>query len=297
MRFGLRAGPRPHWIASTTPKPKALIKKLDKGEIPNVIVTRATTFDNPHLPKHIRAALEETYGGQQLGAQELYARIIEQDENALFTRANIEQYRVKDIADVPDLKRITVGVDPSGGAGEQGIVVVGLHIQNEMIPQGPGLGAKLKSTKTGYVLDDRTVRLSPAEWGRRVVQAYLDWDADDVVVERNFGGDMAKATIVGAAEAMGVTISVKEVVASRGKRVRAEPVAALASRGQWRFVGTHPELEDQCCVWTPEADYSPDRLDAMVWPAWHMKIATAMQLVGASFPGQQMAQERIAPTQ
>lgn len=275
MRFGLRSGPRPHWIASTTPKPKPLIKKLVKNTPKNVVVTHATTHDNPHLEQHIRDALFEEYSGRDIGRQELEAAIMEQDEAALWRRGDIEQHRVK-AGEVPDLIRVTVGVDPSGGAGEQGIVVAGKYMMDEIV------NGRKQQRFEGYVLDDRTCRLAPAGWGRRAVQAALDWEADDIVVETNFGGDMASATIRDAALAMGISIPVKIVTASRGKRVRAEPVSALSVRGQWHHAGTFEELEDQLCTWSPEEKYSPDRLDAMVWTAWHNKIISLRNRAVAS---------------
>lgn len=265
MRFGLRTGPRPHWIASTTPKPRPLIKKLVKNTPYNVVVTHATTDDNPHLESHIREALEDEYGGLQIGRQELHAEIMEQDENALWRRDDLDRDRVNP-GDVPDLNRVTVGVDPSGGAGEQGIIVAGKHTFNEIT------NGKIRKRYAGYVLDDRTVCLSPAGWGRAAVKAAIDWDADDIVVEINFGGQMAVVTIRDAAEAMGIAIPVKEVRASRGKVVRAEPVSALSARGQWHHAGRFEPLEDQLCTWYDDLGYSPDRLDAMVWTAWHNKI-------------------------
>lgn len=283
MRFGLRSGPRPHWIASTTPKPKPLIKNLVKNTPKNVVVTHATTHDNPHLEQHIRDALFEEYAGRDIGRQELEAAIMEQDESALWRRNDLEQYRVRP-GDVPDLARITVGVDPSGGAGEQGIVVAGKHVMHEII------NGRKQQRFEGFVLDDRTCHLAPAGWGRRAVQAALDWEADDIVVETNFGGDMALATIRDAALAMGVTVPVKTVIASRGKRVRAEPVSALSVRGQWHHAGTFEELEDQLCTWSPEEKYSPDRLDAMVWTAWHNKVVSTRNRGTASMaPGGAMS--------
>ncbi|MFD8226943.1 terminase large subunit domain-containing protein [Streptomyces massasporeus] len=274
MRFGLRTGPRPHWIASTTPKPRALIKKLAAGEVQNVRLTRATTYDNPHLPEDIRQALEDAYGGTQIGRQELYADVIDADENALWTRATIDDHRVRP-DEVPALIRKSVGVDPSGGRGEQGIVVVG----KAMVPQpvdDPSRPLKQRMPLAhGYVLADRTCHLSPDGWGRRAVQAAVDYEADDICVEVNFGGDMAVHTIRAAADAMGINIPIRTVRATRGKKVRAEPVSALSEQGRWHMAGEFPELEDQMCTWYDELDWSPDRLDAMVWPAWHQRIVKA----------------------
>jgi len=144
----------------------------------------------------------------------------------------------------------------------------------------------------GYTLADRTVHMSPEGWGRAAVKAAIEFDADDIVVETNFGGEMAVAVIRGATDALGVNVPIRIVTASRGKKVRAEPVAALAERGRWHHAGVFPELEDQLCTWTDEAGYSPDRMDAMVWPAWHMRaVGTVLRSVG-TFSGQ-MAAHRI----
>jgi phage terminase large subunit-like protein len=280
MRFGLRIGPHPRWIGSTTPKPRPLIKKLSKGEFRDVVLTHATTDDNPHLPQHIRDALEEAYSGTALGSQELLGRLVEQDENALWTRELIELNRLKES---PELKKIEVGVDPSGGAGEQGIVVVGYNLVPDL----------KKLLKHGYTLDDRTVHLHPEGWGRAAVQAAVDWDADAIVVEINFGGDMAVSTIITAEEQMGIHIPVKTVRASRGKVPRAQPVASMQVQGRWHNVGNFPELEDQQCTWTLDADYSPDRIDAMVWPAWHMKLVSTILKTVGSFGGSEMARRKI----
>jgi phage terminase large subunit-like protein len=278
MRFGLRSGPRPHWIASTTPKPRPLVKKLVKETPHNVVVTTATTDDNPHLESEVRSELFDSYGGLQIGRQELYAEILDEDANALWRRKNIDDHRIKPEA-MPSFRKVSVGVDPSGGAGEQGIIVVGKAVTDVIVD------GTLKVRSEGYVLDDRTVQESPDGWGRATVRAAVDWEADDIVVEVNFGGDMAVATIAGAAEKMGINIPIRQTRASRGKRVRAEPVAALSERGLWHHVGYFELLEDQLVTWTEDLKFSPDRLDAMVWPAWHQRLVSARLRGEAKFGG------------
>lgn len=269
MRFGLRAGPRPHWVASTTPKPRPLIKKLATGGVANVVKTHASMYDNPHLQMDIRQALEEEYANTDLGRQELHAEILDEDSNALWQRAWLNASRLS-ADNLPKLDRVTIGVDPSGGAGEQGIIAVGkAMLETTQTIQGRERPLRLAH---GLVLGDRTCHLKPEGWGRRAVEAAIEFEADDIAVEINFGGDMAVSTIRAAADAMGVNIPVKVVRASRGKAVRAQPVSALTQQGRWHMVGVWPELEDQLCTWYPELDWSPDRLDAMVWPAWHNRI-------------------------
>jgi len=275
MRFGLRSGPRPHWVASTTPKPRPLIKKLATGGVRSVVLTKASMYDNPHLPEHIRDALLEEYEGTDLGRQELMAEILDEDSNALWTREWLSRSRLS-VTDLERIKlsRITVGVDPSGGAGEQGIVVVGKAMQDHVRTRT--VQGEERETRTslahGYVLGDRTVHLKPEGWGRAAVLAAKEFDADDIAVEINFGGEMAVSTIRAAADAEGMNIPIRIVRATRGKVVRAQPVSALTAQNRWHMVGTHQALEDQLCTWYPELDWSPDRLDAMVWPAWHNRI-------------------------
>lgn len=300
MRFGLRVGPRPHWIASTTPKPKPLIKKLTKGDIPNVVLTTASTFDNPHLEQHIRDALEETYGGTQLGQQELLGLVMDQDENALWTRAMLDASRVRP-DDVPPMARIAVGVDPSGGAGEQGIVVVGKSglinpplrlVTDDSTPPGPS-----RPQHHGYVLADLSCNLPPDQWGRRAVQAAIDWNADEILAETNYGGAMCVATLRTAADTLGVNIPIRTVTATRGKAVRAQPVAALTAQGRWHMAGVFPALEEQLVTWYPEIGWSPDRLDAMVWSAWHLKLvrttAAGQGSLGSALAGKQIGLGRV----
>jgi predicted phage terminase large subunit-like protein len=143
-------------------------------------------------------------------------------------------------------------VDPSGGSDpendEQGIIVGGKGVDGH-----------------GYVVADRSCRLSPDGWGRRAVQAYIDFRADAIVVERNFGGDMAEAVIKSAARAMGVVVKIIMVTASRGKAIRAQPVAALYEQQMMHHTEVFETLEEQQTTWTPESGTSPDRLDALVW--------------------------------
>jgi phage terminase large subunit-like protein len=268
VRFGLRIGPDPRIIITTTPKPRPLVKKL--RDDPDFTITTATTDDNPYLVEHVRRALFDRYGGRAIGRQELYGEIIEEDESALWRREWLERGRLPagDLANVrEELVRLTVGVDPSGGAGEQGIVIAGKGRDGH-----------------GYTLGDWTVHLNAAGWGRRAVEAWLEFEADDIVAETNFGGDMVAAVVNAAARTLELegqptaSVPVRKVHASRGKRVRAEPVAALfaADEPRWHHVGYFAALEDQLCTWTPEAGYSPDRLDAEVWTGWHMGLASTV---------------------
>jgi phage terminase large subunit-like protein len=168
------------------------------------------------------------------------------------------------VAKAPEMKRIVVAVDPSGtrgdgGGDDIGIIVAGLGIDGD-----------------GYVLDDGTCQLSPEGWGRRAVDLYRRWNADRIIGERNFGGDMVRFTIATADK----NAAFKEVSASKGKAVRAEPVSALYEQGRVHHVGTFPDLEDQQCNFTPSGfigEGSPDRADALVWAITELMLAPGFE--------------------
>ena len=252
MQFGLRIGRHPRAVASTTPKPRKLLRELI--EAPTTAVTRATTDDNPHLPEPYRRRLER-YRGTRLGRQEIGGELLEDVVGALWTYDRFVHAAVPD-----DLVRVVVAVDPSGGSDpendEQGIGAVGLGADGR-----------------GYVLADRTCRLSPDGWGRRAVQLYVDVAADAVVGEANFGGDMVEAVVRNAAKALEVTaLTYKPVHASRGKAVRAQPVAQLYEQGRVSHCDVFEELEAELTSWTPESGRSPNRLDWLVWALTELMV-------------------------
>lgn len=164
----------------------------------------------------------------------------------------------------PELQRIVVSVDPSGtrgdGTGDDiGIVVAGLGFDGE-----------------AYVLEDGTCQMSPEGWGRRAVDLFHRSEADCIIGERNYGGDMVRFTVSTADK----NVPFKEVVASRGKAVRAEPISALYEQGRVHHVGNFPDLEDQMCNFTPSGylgEGSPDRADALVWAITELMIGPERQ--------------------
>lgn len=256
LAFAIRVAPA-KIVATGTPKVgHGLVKRLLND--PDVVVTLLRTLDNEaNLHPAAVAKLRRRYEGTRLGRQELDGEYLEDVEGALWTRAKIDDNRHPAGADLPSFDEVVVAVDPSGGDDEgndeQGILVAG----------------RAGTSKDGhaYVLADRSCRLSPEGWGREVVQAYLDHTADRIVVEVNFGGDMAIAVIRNAAKVMGVRVKVDKVNASRGKAVRAQPVSQLYAEGRVHHVEPFVELEDQLCLWVPgvATAKSPDRLDALVW--------------------------------
>lgn len=262
-RFGLRVGRHAHMVATTTPRAVPTVKAWTKD--PRVHITRGVTRDAVHLDDAVRNALYELYEGTRLGAQELDGVVLEDVEGALWRQAVIDGGRI-DLVDVP-LARIVVGVDPQGGGPDEvGIVVVGISAQTF-----PDLLGRM--VPHVYVLEDASGSFTgPGAWARRVVQAYHRWDANAVVAETNYGGDMVPHTIA----TVDASVLVEVVTATRGKALRAEPVVALYDRGSVHHVGAFPQLEQQQTTWVPNTGAaSPDRMDALVWAATKLAVKTS----------------------
>lgn len=223
--------------------------------------------DNPHLPPEYHAELDGLPEKQRQRFRD--GKYLSEVPGALWslsdriaddgqTMPGIDPLRRHE---APALTRIVIGVDPSGsdgtGGDAQGIVAVGLGVDGH-----------------GYVLADRSCRLSPEGWARTVAKLAKDIGADRIVAERNFGGAMVEAVLRGAE----TNLPVRLVTASKGKVARAEPVAALYERGMVHHVGHFPELEEQMTM-TKTSGYagggSPDRLDALVWALSDLMLGAA----------------------
>lgn len=251
MLFGMREG-RPRGIVTTTPRPIPLIKRLMATK--STHVTRGSTWDNrDNLSRVFYDEVIRPLEGTRTGRQEIEAEVIDDVPGALWTSDMIDAARQQH--PVPDLSRIVVAVDPSGarsiddhGANSIGIVV-----------------AARGSDGRGYVLADRSVKGSPAVWGRRAVDAYHEFNADRIVAERNFGGAMVEYVIRQAE--MGVPF--KEVIASRGKVQRAEPISVMYEQGRVTHVAKDMlALEKEMREMAGDGfvgEGSPDRVDALVW--------------------------------
>jgi phage terminase large subunit-like protein len=205
-----------------------------------------TSFDNPHISE---AALSDiTDDMTNLGYRmEILAEDVGDDPRALWSRGIIQH-----TSEIPRLDRVVVGVDPSGAAtgAECGIITVGRGI--------------LDGERCAFVLGDDSRTDTAAGWGSAVVAAYNRHQADRVAGEVNYGGDMVENTIRTVKGAQ--NISYKSVRATRGKAVRAEPVTALYEKGRVFHVGKFDALEDEMCSWIPgESDWSPGRIDGLVW--------------------------------
>jgi phage terminase large subunit-like protein len=245
LLFGLRLGTNPQCVITTTPKPTDLIRNLLERD--DVHITRGSTFDNAaNLAPSALAALEERYAGTTLGRQELYAELVEDVEGALFSRADIEHTRVPE-AQLPEMTRVVVGVDPAvtnnAHSDETGIIVAGRGIDRRL-----------------YVIDDVSQKNTPDGWMREAVRAYYRHEADRIVVEVNNGGDLVGNLL----STIDKSVPLRSVRATRGKMIRAEPIAALYEQKKVSHCGIFAKLEEQMCFYSGDGK-SPDRLDALVW--------------------------------
>lgn len=249
LRLATRIGTHPRIVVTTTPRPTALLRGLVERTDGSVHVTSGRTFDNAeNLSPAALAELERRYAGTRIGRQELEGELLLDTPGALWTLDQLEACRVADRSAVGQLRRVVTAIDPAVTSGEDsdetGIVVAGID-----------------HTEVVWVLADRSLKASPSGWATAAIGAHDDFEGDRVVGEANNGGDLVEATL----RQVDPSVPYRKVTASRGKRVRAEPVAALYEQGRVRHVGAMPELEEQMCMWTPDSGWSPDRVDALVW--------------------------------
>ena len=255
LQFGLRLGKRPVQCITTTPKPTKLLKEIVARK--STLITKGHTYDNlDNLAETFREAIVARYENTRLGRQELSAEILDDNPNALFHQGLIETARKKR-GEVPeDLQMTVVAVDPPVTGNEKsdecGIITASRDIPNT-------------NHAHFYVHEDATVQgRSPEGWAGQAISQYYKHQANAIVIEVNQGGDMAQSVIHG----VDPTVKVVKVRASKGKWIRAEPVAGLYEQGRVHHVGSFPELEDQMCDFDPSGlveGKSPDRMDALVW--------------------------------
>lgn len=297
LLMGLRLGPSPRLVATSTPRPIKRLKEIvaeRRNYIPGrpmpkpdgtTHVDTVSTFANArNLPRIFLDTILKKYKGTRLGRQELEAQLLEDMPGALWMRSGLDAMRTTSpkrhhvlgrSGQLVTLGRIVVAVDPATKSKEEadewGVVVVGLGDDGR-----------------GYVLADLSQGGTPAEIGELAVRAYDEWEADRIVYESNQGGEMVLLTITTSAAELRRRgerevdfVATQEVWASKGKVTRAEPVSALYEQGMVSHVGSFPVMEDQMCEFKSDFDrnkmgYSPDRVDALVWGVTHLMLSAAI---------------------
>lgn len=272
LMFTLRDGIRPHVLATTTPLPTDFIKNLVAS--PTTRTIAGSTYDNrANLPEIYFQQILDKYEGTYLGRQEIYGEIIDDRVGALWSSEQFQQTDFYFDMETMQFDRVVVGIDPAGSNNKRsdltGIIVGG------------------KRGEIVHAIDDLSGKFSPAGWAQKAIWAYEHYKADAIVVERNYGGDMCRATL----KSEGFEGRIIEAKATDGKRVRAEPIAAKYEQGKARHRrgGKVGKLESEMVSWVPGEGKSPNRVDAWIW------VSTALTKGGgkAQIGGMSALTERI----
>jgi phage terminase large subunit-like protein len=247
MLLGLRLGRSPRVCATTTPTPIKWVKTLVAD--PLTRISRFSTYANlGNLADTFKRTVLDRYEGTRLGRQELHGEILLDVEGALW---KWDMFQRIEQDQVPPLARVVVGIDPAGSTNKSsdatGIITVGVSARRDL-----------------YVLGDRTGRYSPADWALAAYHAYTDAEADCLVPEKNYGGDMVTHTLESTLPVGTIAPRIKPVNSRRGKEIRAEPVVALYEKRRIFHVGNLDELEGEQTSWVPGRGASPNRVDALV---------------------------------
>jgi phage terminase large subunit-like protein len=258
LQFGLRLGEHPEIVVTTTPRPIPLLKQI-MGDAGTAVTRAATQANALNLAPSFVSEMTRRYAGTALGRQELLGEIVDEMAGSLWRRDWIEGQRV---ATCPELSRIVVAVDPpvtaTASSDACGIIVA-------------GLGADGRA----YIAADRSLQgREPHVWARAAVRAYQEFAADRVVAEVNQGGDL----VVSVLRQIDDSVAVRCVRATRGKWLRAEPIAALYAEGRIAHVGVLPVLEEQMLSFGADGlarGRSPDRVDALVWALTDLMLERA----------------------
>lgn len=257
LRTRTPTGHKPRAIVTTTPKPIRLLVEWVARDDGSVHLTRGSTFDNAaNLSPEALEEFRRQYGSSRIGRQELYAELLTDIEGALWHSRWIEDGR-RTPEQLPETTQRIVAVDPAVSAtetsDETGLIAVGRGVDGH-----------------DYVLADRSARVVGFQAAKRAWQLWLDLECDLMVYEDNQGQDWVRDILVDAWKKLvadgkvGGDPPLKAIRAMRGKRLRAEPVAARYEQGRVHHVGSLVDLEQQMLEWEPESGKSPDRLDALV---------------------------------
>lgn len=261
IRYAVRISPAKLIICGTpkrTMPARELVKQLLAD--PRIENRQLLTRDNAANLDEDTLADFMAHQGTALERQELEGELIEEIDGALWRIGNIDDHRLdvastEDAFKVIDPLRVVIGIDPAVTANED-------SDETGIIVAAKGADGK------GYVLEDLSGVYRPEDWPPLVIEAAERWAVDRVVAEVNNGGDYI-GTVLRAAGYAGAYDTVR---ATRGKEVRAEPVAMAYQKGRGVHVGNFPELEEQMCSWVPGEGKSPDRVDALVWAMSYLGV-------------------------
>jgi phage terminase large subunit-like protein len=244
LELGMRLGDKPQYVATGTPKPRKKLKEMLADEATHLTV--GSSFENlSNLSEIFIKRVIKKYEKTRLGRQEIYAELFSDVAGALWSHDVIDRNRVS--VKPEDLIRIVIAIDPS-------------VTENARSDEAGIIGAGVNAEGHAFLFSDDSKKCHPSVWSSLAVNRYKKEQADLIVAETNNGGDLVEMVL----QANGTKVNFKKVHAARGKRVRAEPIAALYEKGLVHHVGEFPELEAEYTEWVP-GEESPNRLDAAVW--------------------------------
>lgn len=253
-KFGLRLGDWPHAIATSTPRALPAYRALRK--LKNTVMTHGTINDNPHLDPEWKAEMIELYRGTRVGRQELDGELLNDVPGALWTWAMIETAYSTCPQVLPEFKKVVVAIDPAAKSKREsddtGIIVAARGADDH-----------------AYILADYSCHTSPEKWAAKAIYAFDEHEANKVAVETNNGGDMVESVL----RTLRSNLPIEQVTATRGKKIRAEPISTLYEQQRVHHAVKLPALDSQLTEWDPEGDESPDRLDALVWALTQLGFA------------------------
>lgn len=266
LDMAVSAGDNPQTIITSTPKEFPLFFKWQKKveeHNPNYKMLTGTMFDNPFLSEKYKQSQLEEFGNSRFGRQELYGELLQDVEGAAWNYEMIDNSRITlsqfdEMLKEPNfIRRIVIGVDPTVSDkpdnDECGIITAALGSNDHI-----------------YILKDDSGQYTTSEWARQAIKSFQQYKAGLIVIEKNNGGELVKTNI----HAINNNIPVKTITATKGKIDRALPVASLYERGLVHHVGMFSKLEDQMVKYTGNPKQkSPDRLDALVWACYELKLA------------------------
>lgn len=243
----VRVGAERIWYTSSPVRGSAAHRLFVEPRTGNIY--HAPSEDNPYLSREYIAMMRSTMSPREQ-LREIDAQWVEAG-GVLWEQDHINNNRVDES---PKLIRYVIGVDPATTAKKRsdrtGIILAGIDAKGH-----------------GYVLSDLSGQYSPAQWAQVVCELAIQHNAT-VVCEVNQGGDLVEANL----RSYKAGIRYRAVHASKSKHDRAQPVSLLYPRGLIHHVGMHTELERQMTTWEPSDDYSPDRIDALVWAMLELKV-------------------------
>ena len=250
LQFGMReaSDDKPRICISTTPRPLPVLREIESKT--TTVVVRGSSYENRgNLDPSWFSDILSEHEGTHLARQEIYGEILDEAPGAKWTRQLIEDQTLEKGTLPPIIKKAVVGVDPAMTSGpdadDTGIIVCGIGEDG-----------------CGYVLADKSGRMTPDGWGRKAYGAFTQFDCDWIVAEKNQGGDLVEHVI----HTVNRYIPYEGVFGKKSKILRADPVAALYEQGRIFHVKSFPKLEDEMCSYDPEeSNFSPNRLDAMVY--------------------------------